>query len=203
MMGSMAFCISGGKQYRQQRAAFWVGLCICRQHCAVNGINVRKIIRCLLLPQFAVRQLDFRIAVEHGRPCLILSFVLAFILFFMKIPIISANIQVHILGTVCFIIFWRIGKKVMTFANAKTFIMLLSHISYPVFLLQHVVISQIVRNIVWDNLSMTKYLIFLILSGVLIIFQAWMLSMLFNALRNIFLQRNRYCDRLSCFCSTC
>ena len=56
MMGSMAFCISGGKQYRQQRAAFWVGLCICRQHCAVNGINVRKIIRCLLLPQFAVRQ---------------------------------------------------------------------------------------------------------------------------------------------------
>ena len=56
MMGSMAFCISGGKQYRQQRAAFWAGLCICRQHCAVNGINVRKIIRCLLLPQFAVRQ---------------------------------------------------------------------------------------------------------------------------------------------------
>ena len=54
-MGSMAFCISGGKQYRQQRAAFWAGLCICRQHCAVNGINVRKIIRCLLLPQFAVR----------------------------------------------------------------------------------------------------------------------------------------------------
>ena len=57
-MGSMAFCISGGKQYRQQRTAFWVGLCICRQHCAVNGINVRKIIRCLLLPQFAVRQLS-------------------------------------------------------------------------------------------------------------------------------------------------
>ena len=57
-MGSMAFCISGGKQYRQQRAAFWVGLCICRQHCAVNGINVRKIIRCLLLPQFAVRQIQ-------------------------------------------------------------------------------------------------------------------------------------------------
>ena len=56
IMGSMAFCISGGKQYRQQRAAFWAGLCICRQHCAVNGINVRKIIRCLLLPQFAVRQ---------------------------------------------------------------------------------------------------------------------------------------------------
>ena len=55
IMGSMAFCISGGKQYRQQRAAFWAGLCICRQHCAVNGINVRKIIRCLLLPQFAVR----------------------------------------------------------------------------------------------------------------------------------------------------
>ena len=58
MMGSMAFCISGGKQYRQQRAAFWVGLCICRQHCAVNGINVRKIILCLLLPQFAVRHLS-------------------------------------------------------------------------------------------------------------------------------------------------
>ena len=58
IMGSMAFCISGGKQYRQQRAAFWAGLCICRQHCAVNGINVRKIIRCLLLPQFAVRHPD-------------------------------------------------------------------------------------------------------------------------------------------------
>ena len=57
MTGSMAFCISGGKQYWQQRAAFWAGLCICRQHCAVNGINVRKIIRCLLLPQFAVRHL--------------------------------------------------------------------------------------------------------------------------------------------------
>lgn len=123
----------------------------------------RSIISCLLSFYIGMILLDFRITVEHGRPCLILSFVLAFILFFMKIPIISANIQVHILGTVCFIIFWRIGKKVMTFANAKTFIMLLSHISYPVFLLQHVVISQIVRNIVWDNLSMTKYLIFLIL----------------------------------------
>ena len=65
IMGSMAFCISGGKQYRQQRAAFWAGLCICRQHCAVNGINVRKIIRCLLLPQFAVRQL---IAPHTPRP---------------------------------------------------------------------------------------------------------------------------------------
>ena len=55
MTGSMVFCISGGKQYWQQRAAFWAGLCICRQHCAVNEINVGKIIRCLLLPQFAVR----------------------------------------------------------------------------------------------------------------------------------------------------
>ena len=52
----MAFCISGAKQYRQQRAAFLTGLCICRQHCAVNRINVGKIIRCLRLPQFAVRQ---------------------------------------------------------------------------------------------------------------------------------------------------
>lgn len=50
------FCISDRKQYRQQRAAFWAGLCICRQHCAVNGINVGKIICCLCLPQFAVRQ---------------------------------------------------------------------------------------------------------------------------------------------------
>ena len=55
MTGSMAFCISDRKQYRQQRAAFWAGLCICRQHCAVNGINVGKIICCLCLPQFAVR----------------------------------------------------------------------------------------------------------------------------------------------------
>ena len=58
MTGSMAFCISGGKQYWQQRAAFWAGLCICRQHCAVNEINAGKIIRCLLLPQFAVRHLE-------------------------------------------------------------------------------------------------------------------------------------------------
>ena len=76
MMGSMAFCISGGKQYRQQRAAFWAGLCICRQHCAVNGINVRKIIRCLLLPQFAVRQpgqsakMEFEY-IRHGTTSLI------------------------------------------------------------------------------------------------------------------------------------
>ena len=62
MMGSMAFCISGGKQYRQQRAAFLTGLCICRQHCAVNRINVGKIIRCLRLHQFAVRQAEKRIA---------------------------------------------------------------------------------------------------------------------------------------------
>ena len=61
MTGSMAFCISGGKQYWQQRAAFGAGLCICRQHCAVNEINVGKIIRCLLLPQFAVRQYIRRI----------------------------------------------------------------------------------------------------------------------------------------------
>ena len=54
----MAFCISGAKQYRQQRAAFLTGLCICRQHCAVNRINVGKIIRCLRLPQFAVRHRD-------------------------------------------------------------------------------------------------------------------------------------------------
>ena len=65
IMGSMAFCISGGKQYRQQRAAFWAGLCICRQHCAVNGINVRKIIRCLLLPQFAVRQPNRKLSVKN------------------------------------------------------------------------------------------------------------------------------------------
>ena len=51
----MAFCISGAKQYRQQRAAFLTGLCICRQHCAVNRINVGKIIRCLRFHQFAVR----------------------------------------------------------------------------------------------------------------------------------------------------
>ena len=56
--GSMAFCISGAKQYRQQRAAFLTGLCICRQHCAVNRINVGKIIRCLRLPQFAVRHIQ-------------------------------------------------------------------------------------------------------------------------------------------------
>ena len=56
----MAFCISGAKQYRQQRAAFLTGLCICRQHCAVNRINVGKIIRCLRLPQFAVRQYDLK-----------------------------------------------------------------------------------------------------------------------------------------------
>ena len=55
MTGTMAFCISGGKQYRQQRAAFEAGLCICRRHCAVNGINWGKIIRCLRLPHFAVR----------------------------------------------------------------------------------------------------------------------------------------------------
>ena len=55
MMGSMAFCISGGKKYRQQRVAFLTGLCICRQHCAVNRINVGKIIRCLRFHQFAVR----------------------------------------------------------------------------------------------------------------------------------------------------
>ena len=58
--GSMAFCISGAKQYRQQRAAFLTGLCICRQHCAVNRINVGKIIRCLRLPQFAVRHSVFQ-----------------------------------------------------------------------------------------------------------------------------------------------
>ena len=58
----MAFCISGAKQYRQQRAAFLTGLCICRQHCAVNRINVGKIIRCLRLHQFAVRQAEKRIA---------------------------------------------------------------------------------------------------------------------------------------------
>ena len=38
-----------------QRAIFSVGLCIHRQHCAVNWIKVGKIIRHLRLPQFAVR----------------------------------------------------------------------------------------------------------------------------------------------------
>ena len=66
--GSMAFCISGAKQYRQQRAAFLTGLCICRQHCAVNRINVGKIIRCLRLPQFAVRHADFLIGGDFFAP---------------------------------------------------------------------------------------------------------------------------------------
>ena len=39
-----------------QRAIFSAGLCIHGQHCAVNGIKVGKIIRCLRLPQFAIRQ---------------------------------------------------------------------------------------------------------------------------------------------------
>ena len=74
MTGSMAFCISGGKQYWQQRAAFWAGLCICRQHCAVNEINVGKIIRCLLLPQFAVRHFTARIPNGH-----MIGVILAFV----------------------------------------------------------------------------------------------------------------------------
>ena len=41
-----------------QRAIFSVGLCIHRQHCAVNWIKVGKIIRHLRLPQFAVRHVD-------------------------------------------------------------------------------------------------------------------------------------------------
>ena len=39
-----------------QRAIFSAGLCSLRQHCAVNGIKVGKIIRGLRFPQFAVRQ---------------------------------------------------------------------------------------------------------------------------------------------------
>lgn len=41
-----------------QRAIFSAGLCIHGQHCAVNGIKVGKIIRCLRLPQFAIRQVS-------------------------------------------------------------------------------------------------------------------------------------------------
>ena len=53
---------------RWQRAIFSVGLCIHRQHCAVNWIKVGKIIRHLRLPQFAVRHLAAVLCFGRPRP---------------------------------------------------------------------------------------------------------------------------------------
>ena len=51
-----------------QRAIFSVGLCIHRQHCAVNWIKVGKIIRGLRLPQFAVRHVTIPLNVSSSSP---------------------------------------------------------------------------------------------------------------------------------------
>ena len=59
-MDSAALCISEQSSCRQQRAVFLIEECICRLHCAVNGIKIRKIIRRLCLLQFAVQQLRRR-----------------------------------------------------------------------------------------------------------------------------------------------
>ena len=45
---------------RQDCAVFSAGLRFHRQHCAVNGTKIGKIIRFLRLPQFAVRQIRYR-----------------------------------------------------------------------------------------------------------------------------------------------
>ena len=60
-MESAALCISEQSPRRQQRAVFLIEECICRQHCAVNGIKNQKNNSLFVSPSICCPTNDFTI----------------------------------------------------------------------------------------------------------------------------------------------
>lgn len=90
----------------------------------------------------------------------------------------SENITVHVSGMAVVILLWNIGHYIMKLPVLDKVIIWISEHCYHIFLLQHVVILQVLSNCipVGMHLGRKMYFVILILIAVLIMFDAWIIK---------------------------
>lgn len=106
------------------------------------------------------------------------SAAVSVLLLLVKIPGLNQNIGIHILGVAAFIVLYGLGSVMERRKFMTGMVRFISGVSYPVFLLQHMVIGEVATSVAARYASITsweKYLALVLITSALIIFGAWAL----------------------------
>lgn len=110
----------------------------------LTGISTsRKVFSCLISFEFGMLIMKNKQLLTN-KPVVIVSFIISVIICLIKLPI-NANILAHILSLVLFFVMYYIGNYVMKSKFLNKSISFVSKISYPIFLLQHLIILYLLR----------------------------------------------------------
>lgn len=107
----------------------------------------------------------------------IISFLGAFIIYTMKLPI-NSNIAIHLMGIFLFFILFYLGEIVMKISYLNNFILEISRISYAIFLLHHIILAKIL--LIYNPNNYINILLLLIFIIILVIIVSKILYLITN-----------------------
>ncbi len=111
----------------------------------------------------------------------ILTLVIFVLYIFIPLPVCkNVNVSVHIFEAIGFIAVMNLGNWIMKSKIFYRIFGMISRLSYPIFLLQHVIILQVVESIYQKNLNQGLYLLLLLATMILVILAAWALKQIAN-----------------------
>lgn len=110
----------------------------------LTGIETdRKVFSCLI--SFEIGMLIMKNKqVLTNKPVAIVSFIISIIICAFKLPI-NTTILSHILSLALFFVLYYIGNYIMKIKPLNQSVSLISKLSYPIFLLQHLIILKLLR----------------------------------------------------------
>ncbi|MDD6304825.1 acyltransferase family protein [Thermoguttaceae bacterium LCP21S3_D4] len=111
----------------------------------------------------------------------ILTLVIFGVYLFVPLSICkNVNVSVHIFGAIGFVVVMNLGNWIMKSKILYHIFDMISKLSYPIFLLQHVIILQVVESVYQKNLNEGLYLLLLLVTMILVTLAAWALKQIAN-----------------------
>lgn len=110
----------------------------------LTGIRInRKVFSCLISFEFGMLIMKNKQLLTN-KPVVIVSFIISVIICLIKLPI-NAVILDHILSLSLFFVMYYIGNYIMKSKLLNKSVSFISKISYPIFLLQHLIILYLLK----------------------------------------------------------
>lgn len=147
----------------------------------LTGISTsRKVFSCLISFEFGMLIMKNRKLLTN-KLIVIVSFVVSIIICVFKLPI-NANVLAHILSLSLFFVMYYIGNYVMKSKFLNKSISFVSKISYPIFLLQHLIILMLLK--IYSPQEPVMIILWLIVTIAVTIVGAEILSLITNLILN-------------------
>lgn len=141
--------------------------------------SFRNIISCLV--SFVIGMFISKYALYKNNICIAISFAMFVIVLFVKLPIHNYY-SVHICGLGLFFVMYYIGNKLIRLKTLSKVVMELSNLSFPIFLLQHLIVVQIIAA--FKPTSVVCVMVFMFIACLLTIIEAKMLSVITKEVLN-------------------